>query len=357
MENWSQSRKSDSDAQKTQDDIAISVAMATFNGAKYIEKQLDSLLNQTLLPKEIVISDDNSTDETLRIVETYSSRTSVPVRVFVNKVNLGFGDNFLRAATLTNESWISFCDQDDIWREDKIERIVSAIRSNSNCLMIAHPSRVLEQERATDRIVGARPGGVYAAQTLDPLSVINGHCITFNRILLDVINIDQRPRSVHDPDRLMPHDDWITFLAASLGQIVIVDEPLVLYRHHSSNLSNPASKHHDLISVFRRSKSLNGSFIKKDIQACRDRISQLKHLNSIDQRLMAHSREAVDWLGRMTAINEKRLQFWDEASFSCRLCQFAALLANGSYRSTGNSGVGLRNLAKDALGLIFGGQK
>src|SRR4051794_37441524 len=101
--------------------LRISIAMATYNGDRYIREQLDSLARQNLLPFELVVTDDGSSDGTLDILKAFSERAPFPVRIFRNPTRLGYEENFLKAASLCNGDVISFCDQDDIWVDRKLE--------------------------------------------------------------------------------------------------------------------------------------------------------------------------------------------------------------------------------------------
>ena len=101
----------------------ISVALAAYNGSEYIVEQLDSILDQSILPDEIIVSDDCSTDDTYKIVEKYAETHPI-VKIFENDVNLGFIKNFEKAAKLCKGDYILFSDQDDIWTHDHIEVLV-----------------------------------------------------------------------------------------------------------------------------------------------------------------------------------------------------------------------------------------
>ena len=93
----------------------VSVVMATYNGAAFIDEQLRSLAAQTVLPSELVVSDDGSTDGTLVHVERFAEVAPFPVLVLRNTEPLGYGENFLRAARLATGDCIALCDQDDVW--------------------------------------------------------------------------------------------------------------------------------------------------------------------------------------------------------------------------------------------------
>src|SRR6478609_12105203 len=105
----------------------VSVAMATYNGAKFLQAQLDSLAAQTQLPDELVVGDDGSSDDTLAILEAFAASAPFPVRVDRNETRPDYGDNFMRTALRCTGDYIAFCDQDDVWLPEKIERCAAAM--------------------------------------------------------------------------------------------------------------------------------------------------------------------------------------------------------------------------------------
>ena len=102
------------------DNKKISVALAAYNGSKFIIEQLDSIVNQSIIPDEIIVCDDCSTDETFKVVEKYAESHPI-VKIYENDNNLGFIKNFEKAAKLCSGEFILFSDQDDIWTYDHIE--------------------------------------------------------------------------------------------------------------------------------------------------------------------------------------------------------------------------------------------
>src|SRR5689334_6476928 len=103
----------------------ISIVLCTFNGARFLEDQVESILNQTYPNIELLISDDASIDESIIILKKYEHHPLV--KLFYNKQNVGFAKNFETAAMLTKGNYIAFSDQDDIWLPDKIEKLYTAI--------------------------------------------------------------------------------------------------------------------------------------------------------------------------------------------------------------------------------------
>jgi len=110
--------------------MKLSVALCTYNGAKFIESQIDSILNQSLLVDEIVVSDDGSTDNTLALLNKCQERTKVNIRILTNQTPLGVNGNFSKAIHNCSGEIIFLADQDDIWKNNKVEKIVGWFESH-----------------------------------------------------------------------------------------------------------------------------------------------------------------------------------------------------------------------------------
>lgn len=108
----------------------ISIAVTTYNGEKYLQEQLDSILNQTYSDFELVICDDCSSDSTVKILNEYKEK-DLRIKVFTNEKNLGFKKNFEKAISFCNGDYIAFSDQDDVWNKNKLELSISEIGNNS----------------------------------------------------------------------------------------------------------------------------------------------------------------------------------------------------------------------------------
>ncbi len=126
--------------------VHISVAMATFNGETFLREQLDSLSQQELLPYELIVGDDGSTDRTLEIIEDFAVKAPFPVRITSNPKNLGFGDNFLAAAQRCTGDWIAFCDQDDVWLPNKLSDCAAAIEAHPDLCQVLQRAELCDVE-------------------------------------------------------------------------------------------------------------------------------------------------------------------------------------------------------------------
>ncbi|MFD2231732.1 glycosyltransferase family 2 protein [Alkalimarinus sediminis] len=208
----------------------ISVVLATYNGALYLNEQLESVVNQTVVPFEIIVSDDGSTDKTKEIVESFVSKYSFIY--WHDNTCHGVNENFENGLRHATGDYIAFCDQDDIWSLNKLETLLDKIGSNS---LIYSRSELIDQHG--DMI--ARPiEDVFSISRftaeLSPLYFLNfncisGHAMMFNRELADKVV----PFSSY-----VMYDQWIAMIAACTDSISYVDEALVMHRIHDSNTHN-----------------------------------------------------------------------------------------------------------------------
>jgi glycosyltransferase involved in cell wall biosynthesis len=117
--------------------VRTSVVICTYNGADTIVEQLDSIRNQTLKVDEVVICDDRSTDNTVDVVRSYIEKEQLSGwNIYVNENNLGYASNFFYAACKAQGDFIFFCDQDDIWVENRVEKMLAQMEKNPKILVL-----------------------------------------------------------------------------------------------------------------------------------------------------------------------------------------------------------------------------
>lgn len=215
----------------------VSVAMATYNGARYLEAQLDSIAAQSELPAELVISDDNSTDETLGVAAQFAKRAPFDVRILPPHERLGFADNFLNAAENCRYPLIMFCDQDDIWMSNKLALSRERLLQDGS-LMVLHTLSLVDNDLQPTGVFtqGIEYDATHGPLTLEPYLCGHGNTMMFRRELVSLYPKANRP--VVDGDRTLSHDTWLYTLAAALGSVSLVKASLILYRQHGSNVSN-----------------------------------------------------------------------------------------------------------------------
>ena len=199
-------------------DRRVSIVMCTFNGEKYLAEQMDSLLGQTVVPSEIIVQDDGSTDGTMALLQDYAQANPV-IKLFSNDGPHGVNSNFFSALRRASCDYIAICDQDDIWEPDKIEKQLAAIDDKLLCTCRSKPfstdgSQVNYDPRTPNYSL---PRMLYTS--------IAGHTMLINRRLLDVIPDQSTVGRLY-------YDIYLAMAAAAHDSIVLVDEVLVHQRRY-----------------------------------------------------------------------------------------------------------------------------
>ena len=229
-------------SEQTEVDVGVSVALCTYNGEKYLKAQLDSILLQSLLPSEIVISDDGSTDATLSIIADFVARSTsgdigVRITLLEPAPRQGVAANFQRAIAACSGALIALSDQDDLWRENKLDRLVSFLQSHQRCLLVHSDARLVDEYGyplghtllTALRVSAADKELIHSGAALTILlkrNIATGATVLFRRELL--------ARALPIPQGWI-HDEWLAMTAAVVGGVDLLDEPLVDYRQHGSN--------------------------------------------------------------------------------------------------------------------------
>jgi glycosyltransferase involved in cell wall biosynthesis len=120
--------------------VSISIAMCTYNGAKYIDEQLETIIAQDYPLHEIIVVDDRSSDDTFKILEDWKSKHPTLFKLYLNGENLGFDKNFEKAISLCTGDLIAIADQDDVWMKDKLSSLVQLF-TNEN-VMLGHGASI-----------------------------------------------------------------------------------------------------------------------------------------------------------------------------------------------------------------------
>lgn len=214
----------------------ISVAMTTFNGEKYIEKQIESIIHQSLPVDEIIVCDDGSTDHTVELLKKYD------VKLIQNFQNLGYKLNFKQAMEKCNGDYIFLCDQDDIWEKDKVKDMMHIMESHKNIHVLASSFTYIDgqdQMILTTLNKGYSNNNLYNKEVAknDLVSVLTDEFIYGNYFQGCALVMDKQTRDfvVHHFDDRLPHD-WIISLYASIdGGMYFYNKSEFKYRIHSDN--------------------------------------------------------------------------------------------------------------------------
>lgn len=218
----------------------VEIALATYNGARFLPEQLASIAAQGWPDIGVVAADDGSTDATLDILSTFTAR---PLRVVADTGGRGVRDNFAVALGATVAPYVFLSDQDDWWEADKVSAMMAKMLELERVHGAAHPILITCDLAIVDRDLLPTGGNWFAvtsksadAHSLADL-VLTGHvpgcAMAVNRSLLDM--------ALPIPTDVYIHDWWITLLAATFGTIGHVDRPLIRYRQHGSNTLGAAT--------------------------------------------------------------------------------------------------------------------
>jgi len=212
--------------------MLISVVICTYNGEKYLEEQLRSVMNQSYKNLEIIINDDCSTDNTLELVKIIQKEDN-RIKVFQNELNMGFNKNFEKSLSYVTGELVALCDQDDIWKLDKLEKQYNLLLETNSSLVYSNSQLIdsdgndLNKNLFTQLHVNPIGGDTQLGFLFD--NCIAGHTILFKKVLLQ--QIYPMPRTIF-------FDRWIGFVASYNSSINVIKEPLVYYRQHSSNVTD-----------------------------------------------------------------------------------------------------------------------
>ncbi|MDD7251891.1 MAG: glycosyltransferase [Prevotellaceae bacterium] len=199
--------------------LDISVVMCTWNGVRFLQEQLDSILDQTYPVREIIVQDDGSTDGTWDLLKQYS-RLHPLIRIYRNEAAHGINGNFFSAMARAQGDYIAISDQDDIWEPRKLEIQAQAIGDKMLCSARSVPFSTDGYPVKVDR---RRPNTHLIR--LAYICELPGHSMLFRRRLLDFI---------HDGEHsMLYYDTQILDVAAAAESIVYVDKSLVHFRRHA----------------------------------------------------------------------------------------------------------------------------
>ena len=213
----------------------FSVLIATYNGEKYILEQLESVVSQTVPPDTIYIYDDCSTDNTIKLISDWKKRNTVKnVIVRKNSENKGYTRNFLEALFEIDDEFIFLCDQDDVWKKDKIESYRSFLDGQSDKhlpLLVTSGYSVTDENLHVVREQHVSAGSTHRVALKSFLKDCSYPGMTFcvNRAL------KEKAKELFSVENIAFHDYFLSLVALKYGQLFCIQKNLVLYRQHGNN--------------------------------------------------------------------------------------------------------------------------
>lgn len=322
--------------------LRLSIVLCTYNGATYLQPQLDSLLTQTRLPDEIVIGDDGSTDASVDMLQAFAVRArdaGIEVQLVRRRENIGYVDNFSAGLRVAQGDVLFLCDQDDVWRAEKLALMAERFEQDSSLLLLHGDARLVDAEgHSLDcslfealQMTSQEREAIHEGRAFEVVlrrSFVTGATAALRRELVA---------------RALPvapgwiHDEWLAAMAAAMGRVDSLDLPLIDYRQHGANQIGMrkrtlAMKWRDLLlprgrllaDEAQRLRRLEDFFVQAEFHGSRDRAEQVR-----DKRAHFERRVAI---GRLP-----RWRRWSPVLREAR---------SGSYR---RYGTGIRSVLRDLL--------
>lgn len=215
----------------------VCIMLSTYNGAKYIEEQLESLIAQEHVQMDIYIRDDGSSDETLQKVRNYAKSVSDEIKIHIFEgENLGVIGSFFELVRLTKPvyDYYAFCDQDDVWQPYKLSRAVEKLQSrpSDTPLMYCSSTQMVDEELNHLNIWPALP-----PKPLNMYNALVENCCVGCTMVLNPVTFEQiRTNLPSDLTSILMHDRWIYLYVSSFGEVIFDKEPTILYRQHQENV-------------------------------------------------------------------------------------------------------------------------
>ncbi|WP_281322430.1 glycosyltransferase family 2 protein [Flavobacterium aestivum] len=241
--------------------MKTSVAMCTYNGEKYIKAQLESILNQTINIDEIIICDDGSNDNTIELISKFQAENPNKISLYSNPINLGSNKNFEKAISICSGDYIFLSDQDDIWKENKVEKIIEYFLANpsteavfTNGDLINDKNEKISTHTLWDSVFFIenkleRPINLFKLMS-SKRNMVTGATLCIKKETKDFI--------FPFPDfKKYYHDEWIAIIIASRKKLDYVTDELISYRIHSdqqiggkNNIQKSTSQKHLKLSNY-----------------------------------------------------------------------------------------------------------
>jgi glycosyltransferase involved in cell wall biosynthesis len=245
----------------------ISVALATYNGASFLNDQLQSIFNQTLKPFEIIVCDDRSTDQTHTILQAYQDKGLLKFQI--NDTSLGVIKNFQKTISFCRGEYIALSDQDDIWMPEKLEQCIKEMKKieKNN----TKPALVFSDLEVVDENLNVISSSLWQHLRAKPWketfsSILFGNVVTGCAM---VINQPMADALKNIPPQAMMHDHWAALIAFGFGQYGFITDRLVKYRQHTLNVTNNYKRNlkNRIATLFKdvRQSFKNNGFLEKEL--------------------------------------------------------------------------------------------
>ena len=276
----------------------VDILLSVYNGEEFLQELLDSLILQTCNSWRLIINNDASTDNSLNIIKTFKEQNSNKVFLLDNNSNINSGPalSYAKLLSASNSKYIMFCDQDDVWLPEKIEKMLNTMKklekkhsSNSNLLVYSDMKICSENLKIISDSFYKHNKGLSTQTTLKNILFNNniaGCCMLINKNLKDF--------SLPMDDNIIMHDWWINLCVNISGHSQFIPEQLLLYRQHENNYYGAPNNKNMFLKYFKISQ------YKKNLKKM---INQLKKLNERYKKYMQD--EDITIISQLAHMSDK----------------------------------------------------
>ncbi len=325
-------------------DPSISISMCTHNGVKHVLQQMESFAAQSLLPAELVVCDDASTDDTVEVIRAFGKRAPFAVRLELNEVNLGYSKNFAKAVDLTSSELILCSDQDDVWHPDKLRMFADEFRREPNPGLIFCDVNLVDRDlksigstlwqsrkfclSARRKVTGMTGASVILRDpTWFAAGAAMGFAAKYKSLILPLVDG-------------WTHDAWIATIVSAVAPVGLIPKPLNDYRQHASQVFGETSGDVGYVMNLAKARA-----------SCEDHfLATTERYRQLAARLKGAGVPTLD--SAMLSRVEQKISHWECRSKMRRIPKLARLplisreFALGRYQSYSQ---GWKSMAVDVL--------
>ena len=328
--------------------MKLSIAMTTYNGSHFLSQQLASLARQSKQPFEVIVCDDGSTDTTLEILKSWAASVPFPVHIHQNKERLGHEDNFLKAAGMCTGNLVAFCDQDDVWMENKLEMCSDAFL-DEEVMLVLHSGKVVDSELADSKIKFPDIKRFKIAQPLqvETYHAAPGFAMIFRSDLLRNCDLQRRPHDHLSADLTIGHDHLAYLIGSTLGKVVFIHTCLNLHRRHCHNTTG--SFNHSRKQFVTDALSTGSESYLYLADRTTEYADYLRGMSKLETgKTSSCYNRGADHYYSLAKLYQRRARMHRRTNRAVdRLQVFVSMLIGGDYRKRASGGLGTRSLLKD----------
>lgn len=285
----------------------INILLASFNAGRFLQEQLDSIISQRCDEWQLNVRDDGSTDDTVTLLNGYATRQ--PGKFFVEISSLlvkgSACRNFASLLEKSSAEFLFFCDQDDVWLPDKIEKTLAAMRAAEEQFGADTPLLIHTDLCVVDRNLQPIAPSFWKYQNLNPQlgaelnrvmpqNVVTGCTVMINRPLAEL--------AIPIPEDAIMHDWWLALVAALFGQVVYLDEATILYRQHGEN--SVGAKRWGLKRIFKQAQSSQEvrTSMLRTMQQAQSLLDRFRDKMSPEQITMVEAYARLPFMSKTTRV-------------------------------------------------------